>query len=158
MKAKTQQLIHDYRAYHTKMGTVLTHLIGVPLVTLSLMIVLGWFEITLRGVVGLNALLISTLLLMVYYWLLDAVIGTLTNILLIILCLIASIIDMHGISSASLWIFTATFVLGWAFQLVGHAIEGRKPALLDHFFASVFIAPFFIMAEIRYGFTWPEKK
>jgi uncharacterized membrane protein YGL010W len=49
----------------------------------------------------------------------------------------------------SSWVsfFAACFGIGWVFQLIGHAIEGKKPALLDNFF-QVFVAPIFLMAEL----------
>ena len=53
------------------------------------------------------------------------------------------------ISDARAW-WTAAFmfVVGWAFQIVGHAVfERRKPALLDNAF-HMFIGPMFIMAKI----------
>jgi uncharacterized membrane protein YGL010W len=39
---------------------------------------------------------------------------------------------------------------GWVFQLIGHAIEGRRPALMDNFF-QVFIAPIFLIAELFFA-------
>jgi uncharacterized membrane protein YGL010W len=44
-------------------------------------------------------------------------------------------------------VFGAFFVGGWAFQLVGHVWEGRRPALADNLFQA-FIGPMFIMAEV----------
>ena len=38
------------------------------------------------------------------------------------------------------------FVVGWVFQFVGHAFEGRRPALVDNLFQA-FVGPMFIMAE-----------
>ena len=43
--------------------------------------------------------------------------------------------------------FLATFLGGWAVQLVGHVIEGRRPALTDNLL-QVFNAPLFLTAEV----------
>ena len=52
----------------------------------------------------------------------------------------------HG--SGTAWtVFAVFFVGGWAFQLLGHIWEGRRPALADNLFQA-FIGPMFIMAEI----------
>src|SRR5262249_16341327 len=53
----------------------------------------------------------------------------------------------------SLSVFLAAFVLGWIIQLVGHAIEGRRPALADNIL-QVFNAPLFLTVEVlaRLGF------
>ena len=46
------------------------------------------------------------------------------------------------------WIvFAIFFTGGWIFQLVGHAWEGRRPALADNLFQA-FIGPMFLMAEV----------
>ncbi|HZY21492.1 MAG TPA: Mpo1-like protein, partial [Beijerinckiaceae bacterium] len=45
------------------------------------------------------------------------------------------------------WLFAMFFVGGWAFQLVGHVFEGRRPALADNLFEA-FIGPMFIVAEV----------
>jgi uncharacterized membrane protein YGL010W len=46
----------------------------------------------------------------------------------------------------SLAVFLATFLGGWAVQLLVHAIEGRRPALADNLL-QVFNAPLFLTAE-----------
>ena len=43
--------------------------------------------------------------------------------------------------------FALTFILGWILQLVGHLIEGKRPALLDNFWQAL-IAPLFLTAEV----------
>jgi uncharacterized membrane protein YGL010W len=53
----------------------------------------------------------------------------------------------------SLSVFLTAFVLGWTIQLVGHAIEGKRPALADNLL-QVFNAPLFLTVEAlgRFGF------
>ena len=46
--------------------------------------------------------------------------------------------------------FRHSFRRGWGLQLVGHAFEGRKPALVDNFM-QVFIAPMFLIAEVAFA-------
>ena len=56
---------------------------------------------------------------------------------------------------ATTWIvFAIFFVGGWVFQL-GHAWEGRRPALADNLFQA-FIGPMFIMAEV--DGAWPQAR
>ena len=54
----------------------------------------------------------------------------------------------------SLIVFAVTFVAGWVLQLAGHAIEGRKPALLDNFGQAVFTAPLFLLIELLLALGW----
>lgn len=55
-------------------------------------------------------------------------------------------------AASTVWIvFAVFFIGGWAFQLVGHVWEGRRPALMDNLFQA-FIGPMFIMAEVLMAF------
>jgi uncharacterized membrane protein YGL010W len=67
------------------------------------------------------------------------------------------LVGAHGVASEgarpALVVFAATFVGGWALQLIGHVFEGKKPALMDNFF-QVFIAPIFLMAEVFFAFGY----
>ena len=53
-------------------------------------------------------------------------------------------------TAAALFVFAACFAGGWILQLIGHAFEGKRPALVDNFF-QVFIAPIFLMAEVFFA-------
>jgi uncharacterized membrane protein YGL010W len=59
-------------------------------------------------------------------------------------------------TTAALSVFAVTFVGGWILQLVGHAFEGRKPALVDNFF-QVLIAPIFLMAELFFALGYKRE-
>jgi uncharacterized membrane protein YGL010W len=43
-------------------------------------------------------------------------------------------------------VFGVAFVVGWAFQLLGHVFEGRRPALVDNLLQAL-VAPLFILLE-----------
>jgi uncharacterized membrane protein YGL010W len=47
----------------------------------------------------------------------------------------------------SLLVFLAAFGLGWAVQLIGHAFEGKRPALADNIL-QIFNAPLFLTVEV----------
>ena len=51
--------------------------------------------------------------------------------------------------------FLTTFVLGWIIQLVGHAIEGKRPALADNIL-QVFNAPLFLTVEVLASMGLPQ--
>ncbi len=148
MQKKLISLMRNYRRYHQKKWTIFSHFIGIPLVTFSLFIFFGWIKINVPGFFSLSVAWLGVIIFAIYYLLLDLMIGAAATIMLIVLCAIASIFTTMGPTTLSLKIFIITFILGWIFQLIGHAIEGKKPALLDNFVESVFIAPFFIAAEV----------
>ena len=137
-----------YAAYHQDGRNKATHFIGVPAIMLSLFIPLAWLRLELGGVTVTAAMLLAAVVL-VYYFLLDvplalAMLGV-TSILLFLGQAIA------GLGSAAGWTwFAVLFVGGWILQLVGHAFEGRKPALADNLIG-IFVAPIFLCAEVFFA-------
>jgi uncharacterized membrane protein YGL010W len=49
----------------------------------------------------------------------------------------------------SLLVFLTTFVGGWTIQLLGHAFEGKRPALADNLL-QIFNAPLFLTVEVAF--------
>ena len=69
------------------------------------------------------------------------------NLVLLALADLAALLPFRE----SLLIFFATFVGGWVFQLLGHAIEGRRPAPADNLL-QIFNAPLFLTVEVLFLF------
>lgn len=136
----------SYGHYHTKHATIITHLIGVPLVTFSLMLLLSWVKLVIPGFFATNLAWLAVLCLIIFYLTLDISLGFFSTIGLIILCLIASAIGRYGPTMFSFWVFIITFLVGWIFQFYGHFIEKKRPALFDNL-AQALIAPIFVTAE-----------
>lgn len=137
-------ILTDYAVYHTKPKTKYTHIIGVPLIILSLFILFSWLRI---GTISV-AVIISFSLIAYYLWL-DFKLGLITGALLLVLLSIAMWISGNHFSLASLGMFLIFFVGGWFLQLLGHHHEGNKPALVDNFL-QVFTAPVFVVAEVLF--------
>jgi uncharacterized membrane protein YGL010W len=148
--------MRDYHHYHSKSWTVYSHFIGIPVVTFSVLIFFSWFQLALTNVISINLAWIGIIILGIFYISLDRTIGMVTAIGIILLGWLDNMISPDGVTWSSFIWFLITFIFGWTFQLVGHAIEGRKPALCDNFFASVFVAPLFIVAEIFFRLGWKK--
>jgi uncharacterized membrane protein YGL010W len=144
MKPLADQLAF-YLAYHRSPLCKATHIAGVPLVTFSILIPMGWLSVDLSGhrITLALAFVSSTL---VYYFLLDALLATAMTVIML-----PALWGSDWVSrlpwKASASVFIGTFVVGWTFQLVGHAIEGKRPAMVDNFRQAVFTAPLFLLAE-----------
>jgi len=143
MRPLEEQLAR-YASYHRDPRNIATHFIGIPLIVLSASALLS------RPAVSVESWPISPAVLVagsitVFYFRLDARWGALMAFLL----------------GASLWfgarvaalatpmwlgLGIAAFVVGWVFQFVGHAWEGRKPAFVDDL-RGLAIGPLFIVAE-----------
>ena len=144
--------MRGYRAHYQKKWTMFSHFIGAPLVTLAILILFGWIKISVPGFFTLSVAWTGIIVFAIYYLTLDLLIGAATTMILIMLCTITSIVTINGPSALSLKLFVISFVLGGIFQLSGHAIEGKKPALFNNFFSSVVVAPLLITAEIFFMF------
>jgi uncharacterized membrane protein YGL010W len=131
-----------YSSYHRDARNRATHFIGIPAIVFSIQVPLALVHIG-----GVSLALVVGALAVLGWIALDRVIGVAMFIMMAPMWLIAEWIARdHGNTTA--WtVFTIFFVGGWAFQLVGHVWEGRRPALADNLFQA-FIGPMFIMAEV----------
>ncbi len=136
-----ERQLATYSSYHKDHRNRATHFIGIPFIVLSLLLILAlWQPGPLSGawiVGGLAAL----------GWIaLDLTIGLAMAVALIPMVLFSNWFAAAYGSTATWWLFGLLFVGGWVFQFLGHAFEGRRPALMDNLFQA-FIGPMFIMAE-----------
>lgn len=147
-----------YATYHLNQTTRYTHMAGVPLIILSLLIFLGFVKIVVPGVFGTNLACLASIALLVYYFRLNWQLALAFTPILLILLWIASWFNYNGPSTVGVWVFIITFVGGWALQLYGHFVEGKKPALMDNLMQAL-IAPLFLTAELLFmaGLMLPLK-
>ncbi len=138
-----------YTSYHRDRRNKATHFIGVPAIAVSLLLPLalvrigtaGWYEISLATVLAAAAWL---------FWIaMDRPFGIAASIAFLPALFFAAWLAARG-AEAVWFCFAALFAGGWGLQLVGHAFEGRKPALLDNFM-QICIAPIFLIAEVAFA-------
>src|SRR6266704_1462862 len=115
-----------YAAYHRDRRNKATHFVGVPAIVFAILIPMSWVEIG-AGVTLAHVFVIA--------------VGGLLYA--------SESAAAKGAASGWIW-FGIFFAGGWALQLVGHAFEGRKPALADNLF-QIFIAPIFLVAEVFFA-------
>lgn len=143
-----------YAAYHQDPRNKATHFVGVPLIAFSLMIPLGWLRADVGGF-ALSAALAVTVILLLYYLVLDIPLG-LAMVAVFGLMLWAAEPLSQAPLAVSLGWFLLLFIGGWALQLWGHVYEGRKPALVDNLF-QVFVAPIFLAAEVFFALGYKPR-
>jgi uncharacterized membrane protein YGL010W len=143
-----EERMASYAAYHQDARNKATHFLGVPMIIVSLFIPLSWLRLDV-GPLHLSGAIVFAAAVMLYYVFLDALLALATTAFTAVFLLGAAWIASRG--AAAGWIaFTVLFVGGWIVQLVGHAFEGRKPALADNLF-QIFIAPIFLCAELFFA-------
>lgn len=138
-----------YAAHHQNLKTQQTHWIGVPLITFSLMILLGFVKIVVPGVYQISLACLATLALLVYYFRLHWVLALAITPILLFLLWISHFLSANGPNTLGWWIFIITFISGWTLQLYGHYIADEKPAFMVQL-TQVFIAPLYLIAELLF--------
>jgi uncharacterized membrane protein YGL010W len=146
-----------YEAYHRDWRNKLTHFVGVPLVTFALFLFLSWLRFVHAPDLPLTGAALFYLGVFVYYLWLDWRFALLQTPLSLPLLWLADRVALWPFPESGL-VFLAAFVGGWVVQLVGHWIEGRRPALADNLL-QVFNAPLFLTAEVLSLLGWrPEQR
>ena len=131
-----------YAGYHRDARNRATHFIGIPAIVFAILVPLALLRFD-----GISAALPVALLALAGWMALDRVIGLAMVVMMLPMWLAAEWIARSFGSGVTWSVFGIFFVGGWAFQLVGHVWEGRRPALADNLFQA-FIGPMFIMAEV----------
>lgn len=136
-----------YAEYHQNTKTRYTHMAGVPLIILAVMIFLGFIKIIMPTVFATNLACITTLIALIYYFRLNWQLALALTPIMLILLLIASWFSQDGPTPLGIWAFVIFFIVGWGLQFYGHYLEGKKPAFMDNL-CQAFIAPLFLVAEL----------
>jgi uncharacterized membrane protein YGL010W len=140
--------IASYAAYHQDARNKATHFVGVPLITLAILVPLSWIQVEISEFRVTAAMLLAAAAL-AYYFVLDVPLALAMLLVFGVLIWLAEHIAALGATQVWIW-FAVLFVGGWILQLVGHVFEGRKPALVDNLF-QIFVAPMFLAAEVFFA-------
>ena len=137
-----------YAAYHRDRRNKATHFVGVPIIILGLLVPMAWVRFDAAGTSLSLALAFVLFMLCVYIWL-DRIVAFATAAAVLPMLAVAEWIAGLGYQAGGI-AAAVLFAGGWIIQLVGHAYEGRKPALVDNLL-QVFIAPLFLAAEVLFA-------
>lgn len=148
-----------YADYHQNIQTRYTHMAGVPIVILSLMILFGFVKIIMPGVFATNLACLATLIALIYYFRLNWQLALALTPIMLILLLIANWFSQDGPTSFGVWFFIIFFIIGWGLLFYGHYLEGKKPAFMDNLNQAL-IAPLYLVAELFFmaGYMEPLKE
>jgi uncharacterized membrane protein YGL010W len=141
-------ILASYGRFHRDPRNRLTHCFGVPAIIYSVLIPLALHVNTIAGV-PLRRDRIIVAVAALGYIALDPGLGLPLTLALALLAAAAEATCALGPSTA-LVVAGVVFVLGWALQLVGHRLEGNRPALLTNL-AQVLVAPLYLTAELAFS-------
>ncbi|MFY8054281.1 MAG: DUF962 domain-containing protein [Limnohabitans sp.] len=148
MKTLLDQL-SNYADYHRSERNITTHLIGVPMIVLALMVLLSRPAWVVNDL-ALSPAVFIVVVLLLYYLRLHIAMGLIMSALLVSgLFLSAWVATLDD----AIWLAAGVggFLLGWVIQFVGHYFEGRKPAFFDDVMGLA-IGPLFVVAEVLFKF------
>lgn len=134
-----QALFADYASYHRTKGNKAFHRLGIPLIMLSLIGMLTFADVVVRGVrVDLAMVLIaaSTIYYLAVEW------------RLAILMLVVSIAMYFAGRAMPFWLNVALFVLGWIFQFIGHSVYEKKQPAFFRNFVHLLVGPLWILNDL----------
>jgi uncharacterized membrane protein YGL010W len=146
MKTLLDQL-SNYADYHRSERNITTHLIGVPMIVLALMVLLSRPTWVVNDL-ALSPAVFIVVVLLLYYLRLHIAMGLIMAALLVSgLFLSAWVATLDD----AIWLAAGVggFLLGWVIQFVGHYFEGRKPAFFDDVMGLA-IGPLFVVAEVLF--------
>ncbi len=146
-----EQHLSQYAAYHRDSRNIATHFIGIPLIVLALVVLLSRPAANLAGV-PVSAALLAAIATSLYYLRLDRQLGALMAVFLGLSVWLGAWVAQQS-TFTWLSIGIGGFVVGWVFQFIGHAWEGRKPAFVDDVMGLI-IGPLFVMAEAIFLLGW----
>jgi len=145
--SKLTELAKSYGSYHQSKANQIMHMVGIPLVIASLLMISNWFVISFmhHGSVQLSWMLVA--LMCIYYLQIDTKAAVIMTVVYIALNFLMILVAMPLTPRMQIIIALALFIIGWVLNFIGHGIEGKKPAFLDNLLQTL-IAPVFITDEI----------
>lgn len=125
-------LFSEYGGYHTDPRNRAMHEVGIPLIVLGIAALLALVRI---GPVDLAALALAAIV--IFYLTIDVPSA---------LVALAGYAVIYTVALRTpWWLAIVAFVVGWAFQFIGHVFEGKKPAFLTNL-VHLLVGPLWIAA------------
>ncbi len=146
MKTLVQHLA-QYASYHRNMRNVITHIVGIPIIVVSVAALLAKLTLEVNGVT-LSAAMLMAAASILFYLRLDIGLGLIMAVLMSGSVIIGT--EVAALPMAQwLVISVGSFVVGWIIQFIGHYFEGRKPAFVDDL-SGLAIGPLFVTVEVLF--------
>jgi uncharacterized membrane protein YGL010W len=129
----------DYAAFHATPGNKACHMVGIPLIVLSLFALLA--QVAIAHVSGFTVTAAEALLLAatLYYLKLDATLG-------VIMFVVSAALIAAG-RQIPFWPALGIFTLGWVFQFIGHYLYEKKSPAFVHNATHLLVGPLWILAK-----------
>ena len=142
-------LMVQYAHYHRDRRNIATHLVGIPLIFLSIGVLLlspAW------SVAGQTLTLAWAMWALTSLWYLsrgDVLLGVATSVVNgVLIALAHEVPPLAQALGLAVWqAGLGLFFIGWVLQFIGHYFEGRKPAFVDDV-VGLLVGPMFVVGEV----------
>lgn len=142
------KILASYGQFHRDPRNRRTHYFGVPAIIYSVLVPLALLGPSAYGMpLRLDRVAVAVAAIG-YIWL-DVGLGLALTVILALLAAAAEATAALG-GPTALGAAAAVFVLGWTLQLLGHRLEGNRPALLTNL-AQILVAPLYLTAELGFA-------
>ena len=147
MNSYFRRQLADYVEYHRDPWNCAFHVFGILSLFTGCVLPLSTWQVTAFGV-HLTVAVAAALPVLIYWLLLDAVVGLAIAGAAALLLFLAASLANHA-SLVQTWAVTVTLIVaGVAFQIIGHQVfERRKPSLTYHP-AHLLLGPMFVMTKL----------
>jgi uncharacterized membrane protein YGL010W len=142
-------LMVQYAHYHRDRRNIATHLLGIPLIFLSLgVLMLG----PSLSVAGQTLTLAWAMWALTSLWYLSrgaVLLGVATSVVNgVLIALAHEVPPLAQALGLAVWqAGLGLFFIGWVLQFIGHYFEGRKPAFVDDL-VGLLVGPMFVVGEV----------
>lgn len=139
-----------YAAYHQEKRNVAIHVVGVPLISYSVLIPMSWVPLFAVSGFTVTLAMVFTAAILAYYYYLDIGFALGATVLYVGMLALAGYTAGFGYG-VGMTVFCIAFFGGWIAQFYGHyAFEKVRPALFDNLFQALFSAPIFVVADVYF--------
>ena len=142
-------LMVQYAHYHRDRRNIATHLLGIPLIFLSIgVLMLG----PTGSVAGRTLTLAWAMWALTSLWYLSrgaVLLGVATTVVNgVLIALAHEVPPLAQALGLAVWqAGLGLFFIGWVLQFIGHYFEGRKPAFVDDL-VGLLVGPMFVVGEV----------
>lgn len=147
MQSLREQLT-EYQRQHQNRNNLTAHAIGVPAITLSILLLLSWISISIVTRWHITFSWIAVIIALYYYYRLDVKLAAVMTLVLIVLTLICSWIAYPSPTPFSAVLFVILFFGGWIALFVGHAFENNRPVFTTNLLQILVVAPLSLLIEV----------
>ena len=136
-----------YDSYHRHPINKMLHLLGIPSIILSSLVLLQNFRIHHKNMPDFNLTLSSLVMVFYcfYYYSYGIYPGIVMHVYLTLINLIQHNIGLNNKNASYI------FIMSWGLQFIGHFIEGNRPALTDSIGQAFLGAPIFSLTPVVPG-------